>query len=81
MDTIQIIGILSLLLLAFWRGKEREGVLLYALVGGAMIALGLTWTESYTAARDYVISVASIGLGVYCLVIATFNIIVRIRSR
>ena len=80
MDIIQTVATMGILILAFFRGDHREGVLLYALAGIATITFGLTWTGTYDSGSDYVLSICAVGIGIYCLVLAVFSILNRIRS-
>ena len=80
MDTVQTIATLGLLWAAFWRGQEREGVLLFCMAGAAMIAFGLVWTDTYTTASDYVLSIACIGIGIYCFILAILGVLRRIKG-
>lgn len=80
MDTIQAVAISALLALAFWRGKEREGILLYVMAGIAIIAYGLAWPGTYNSGTGMVFSIAMLGVGIYCLILAVFNIIARFKG-
>lgn len=74
MDLVQTIGLIGLLYLAFWQGVQREGVVIYALVGAVVITFGLSWRGTYDTPAGVVFGLAIVGIGIYCLICAVVNI-------
>lgn len=81
MDLEQICVVLGLLFLAFWRGDGKEGIFIYLMAGASMIAMGLAWRGSYSDGFGITVSITTIGVGFYCIILAVYNLIQEITRK
>lgn len=73
MELSQVVMIIFIILIAFW----RRDIFLYFMAAPVSLATGLAWRGYYDNPLGISISLVLIGIGVYCLVVGIYNVVLK----
>jgi hypothetical protein len=71
MDISQIIMVSVLLVVTLW----RKDIILYLILAPVMVAMGLSWYDSYHTPPGMITSLALMLVGSYCFALGVFNML------
>lgn len=77
MEMSQILAVLGLAYLAFW----RRDTVLYIICGFMISAFGLSWYDHYNSPTGLIVSIVIAAVGLYAIILAGLNVWDWWRSR